>query len=152
LAFAFLLGLQFLGPAARPLAAQLKTRDTVARSDLYENGKKSPVLAASLSVPFALAGHLYLGNTRKGIAPTAVQLAGLLVANLTTRYSCMGVSCEDRVRASLAPAGLGLYLLGTIWGAATAYDEANEFNRKLQERWRIEPVTDGFGLRIMLPQ
>jgi len=102
--------------------------------------KKSPVVAALLEAALPTAGYQYAGEGRRGTAPAVMTGvgAGLVVFGAVftmTQIMSFDVSeSEFNLASAAVSVGMGLYIVGRIWGVAGVYAAVSETNRLLDQR------------------
>ncbi|MDE2762754.1 MAG: hypothetical protein OXQ94_06650 [Gemmatimonadota bacterium] len=104
----------------------------------YEARKKSGTAAGILGL-LPVVGHVYAGNTVKGLLPATLTVGGVIVV----------AASQPILDAEGSPGGQALGLLmaaaGTLWSTVSAVGAAKEFNRDLLERLGTERVTMGMS-------
>lgn len=117
---------------AMPLRAQDSVRVAVP-------GEKSPTTARVLGIVPG-AGHIYAGETSRGLAHFGTVVGGFLLAGLGAAFDCVGGDCNDPTPALVALAASG-YWGWSIYDAGRAAERTNAKRRPMRLSFSAAPVS-----------
>ncbi len=151
-----LLGLAAAAPARAQepedsAAAAADTSLAVRRLD-YQSARVVPGAAAVVEYFVPEVGYVYAHAWKKGLAPTAVTLAGawLFLSGLGAGWDCGPTREQACGSAGVPVAGAVMLIAGRVWGIAGALSAAKSYNRRLRTRLRLEAAARGGRVQVGL--
>lgn len=123
---------------AAPVHAQEADQSESDPALVYLAEKKEAWIAVAAEWFVPIVGHAYAGDTKRGLLPAAVTVAGLGLVVAGVDQSLDGLFTDDNEGQALAIVGLTAIVGGRIWGIVSAGKTAGDTNRALRERLGLD--------------
>ena len=139
---------------AEPLTAQELASTTEPGVDHHDH--RAPVMAGALDFFLPTLGYAYAGDWRRGLLPGGVRIVGVgLIVHGLSKATVDGLFGGDADCGSQCSLGLGMVVVGTVWGTVGAARTAHLHNRNvagasvsLQPAWVGEGPGVAVGVRF----